>query len=726
VEQLNNLGGVFFLQASYLRAFQAYRGAEERVERAAGAPWQGRRQRITLSNVAALLQRLGAYEQALEVYRRLQGAPEALAPSEQARMLTNLGALYRRLEDPVKALDTYAAARRLFERERHRDGEIKVLKNIGIVQALDLADPAAALATFSDALALAERDRGEREAMQLRLYRGGALSRAGDLVAARRELEAALASARALGTTEEEWKALDALGRVARAEGRDDLAEERFRAAVAAIESVRSGLVLPALKTDFLADRRDAYEALVDLVAARSDAAEVFGLLERSRARAFQDRLRPRGEEGDARVAALAEVRARLAPGTLLLEYWLAPGSAGVVWATRDAAGLARLPVDATGPEALSSFVKEVSSGEGDGWRSGSRALGEALLSAVAPLSDPALRHLVIVPDGALAALPFEALALPGGGALVIDRFDVSYAPSASILLRGPRPAWRSWSPPWKRHLLAFADPRVSAGPGGALAEALGGGAPEERLPASADEVRAIARLVRPGRSVLHLGAADQKRFLVDGRAAGVDVLHLATHATADEASPERSRILFSPEVEQDGADYLFLREVYDLDLHGVDLATLSACDTERGKVIRGEGLQAFSRALLSAGSRAAVTALWRVADRPTGELMKQLYFELSRREPKAEALRRAKLRLLRSETALAHPRYWAAFVLNGDGRAPVPLVVPWSALAAPLLGVLAAAALLAGRRKAGPRVTSAAGAGASRGTAPRSSPRWP
>jgi len=146
-------------------------------------------------------------------------------------------------------------------------------------------------------------------------------------------------------------------------------------------------------------------------------------------------------------------------------------------------------------------------------------------------------------------------------------------------------------------------------------------------------------------------------------------------------ANPERSRILFSPAREQDGVDYLFLKEVYDLDLRGVDLATLSACDTERGKLVRGEGPNAFSRALLSAGARAAVTTLWRVADEPARDFMAQLYLELNRGKPKAEALRAAKLRFLTSGTALRHPRYWAAFILTGDGFSPIPRVLSWSTL---------------------------------------------
>src|SRR5205823_5538570 len=133
----------------------------------------------------------------------------------------------------------------------------------------------------------------------------------------------------------------------------------------------------------------------------------------------------------------------------------------------------------------------------------------------------------------------------------------------------------------------------------------------------------------------------------------------------------------------------------------GVDLATLSACETERGKLVRGEGTYAFSRALLSAGARAAVTTRWRVADEPARDFMAQLYFDLNRGKPKAEALRLAKLRFLRSGTELRHPRYWAAFVLTGDGLSPIPRVLSWSTL----LGVVglvllggSVAAILVGR----------------------------
>ena len=182
------------------------------------------------------------------------------------------------------------------------------------------------------------------------------------------------------------------------------------------------------------------------------------------------------------------------------------------------------------------------------------------------------------------------------------------------------------------------------------------------------------------------LGAAPGRRraeaVSSPGTAQRAPLLHFSTHAIADTRDPERSRILLAPAAPGEPADYLFLREIYDLDLTGVQLVTLSACDTERGKVIRGEGVEGFSRALLAAGAATAVTTKWDVVDRASAEFMKQFYFALARGQSEASALRQAKLQFLHSQLAWSHPRYWAGYVLNGDGRERLPRVVPWSALA--------------------------------------------
>jgi CHAT domain-containing protein len=306
---------------------------------------------------------------------------------------------------------------------------------------------------------------------------------------------------------------------------------------------------------------------------------------------------------------------------------------------------------------------------------------------------------LLIVPDGVLDTLPFEVLKVETDrSSLLVERFDVSYLPSSSILLRQPPAPKRSWHFPWRRQVLAFGDPITSSRPDSNLLDVIPEDELRRRLPTSAGEVRAIAK-ASSGRSEIHLAGDDLKKYLLEGKAQGVPILHLSTHATADIDNPERSRILFSSEKKDGRPDYLFLREVYDLDLRGVELATLSACDTERGKMIRGEGMQGFSRALLSAGSRATVTTLWRVADHPTSDFMKQFYHALEQGKTKAQALRLAKLKFLRSGDPLAHPRHWAAFVLYGDGLHPVTRAISWSILLMPLTAALLLLFAVAHRR---------------------------
>jgi CHAT domain-containing protein len=133
----------------------------------------------------------------------------------------------------------------------------------------------------------------------------------------------------------------------------------------------------------------------------------------------------------------------------------------------------------------------------------------------------------------------------------------------------------------------------------------------------------------------------------------------------------------------------LYLKEAYELPLANVELAVLSACDTERGRVLAGEGVESFSRAFLAAGAKSTVTTLWRVPDATTADFMRIFYSHLQRGATRAEALRLAKLRFLRSGTALADPHYWAAFVLTGDGLRPVSTALRWRTM------VMAVAALL-------------------------------
>lgn len=119
-----------------------------------------------------------------------------------------------------------------------------------------------------------------------------------------------------------------------------------------------------------------------------------------------------------------------------------------------------------------------------------------------------------------------------------------------------------------------------------------------------------------------------------------------------------------APGSKEDGV--LQMSEVMRLKLNA-DVVTLSACRTGLGKLLRGEGMIGLTRAFQYAGADNVVVSLWNVNDIATAELMKAFYRNLTRGLPKDEALRQAKLQLLRGkQRTWGHPYFWAAFVLVG------------------------------------------------------------
>jgi CHAT domain-containing protein len=131
--------------------------------------------------------------------------------------------------------------------------------------------------------------------------------------------------------------------------------------------------------------------------------------------------------------------------------------------------------------------------------------------------------------------------------------------------------------------------------------------------------------------------------------------------------------------------------EVAGLDLSGVELVVLSACETGLGRTAGGEGVLGLQRAFQMAGAKTSVTSLWKVDDTATQLLMTEFYTNLwEKKLGKLESLRQAQLRMLREydpkqrklvargldisadQTAgppRGSPFYWAAFVLSGDWR---------------------------------------------------------
>ena len=693
---LNNLGIVYYYQAKYSEASRTYESALQYVDKSSAESWAAAWRQITLSNLATLYQRLGNDKRAIEIYRSVLADPKGLTPRDMGHIYANLGVLYRHLGDANNALESYKNAQQYYRDEKDFDGELGVLKNTGIVLALDLGRLPDALKTFDQVRSLAEKTKTQREAMQALLYRGETCYRMNKLAQAEKGFSSALEAADQLGTVEEQWKAIYGLGKIALKNGDREKAENKFREAITRIESLRSQLQLSALRSDFFADKREVYDSLIKLLLERNDVPAAFEYMERSRARVFQDRFYGSKLSPDA--LTLKSIQSRLEPHTMLLEWWTGADALAAVWVTRDSSGIAQKhlsPADIAIFQRLASGFPDNLGGD---WQRDFRMLSGFLPGGLTPLSDERYRHVLIVPDGVLSLVPFELV--PANGKALLETHDVTYLPSAVLLLRGVMENASSIGYPWQQQLVAFGDPAVVGGGGSPLmaSRQSEGGV----LPGSGEEIRAIAGM-SAGRTRLFLGGDDRKSSFFNAARSGAALLHVSTHAVADMDNPERSRLLFSPEKPGESNDYLFLKELYDpdLDLRGMSLATLSACDTERGRLVPGEGIQAFSRALLAAGSRSALTTLWRVPDEPTSQFMQRFYyFLLKKHESKAEALRQAKLEFLHSGSEMSHPRYWAAFVLNGEGEEAVPRFIPWQVLAMPVPVAALAVFLWARRRR--------------------------
>lgn len=684
---LNSLGSAFYFQGKYLEAMRSYQDAMHILDQSSAETWSGYWRQITSFNEATLYQRLGRYETALKIYQQLETSSGKFTPDDRAHLLVNLGALYRRLGDPWEALSTYRSAQNIYARVHDADGRISVLKNIGIVHALDLDDLVRARQIFEQARELANRTKNRREEMQAHLYLGETMLRQNLLQSAQRELEAAWDLTVTLGTTEEQWKVLYGLGRIAERHGGRTEAESKYRQAITLIEQSRASLQLSALRADFFADKREVFDSLIRLLVLKNETSETFYMLERSRARTFQDRITA-NIDGKPEVApTLAEVQSRLSSDSMLVELWTASDEVAVVWCTATASGVVYRALKPSERRLVQSYLDRLPNGLGSSWRSDGAVLSTVLPDLSKIWKDA--RHLLIVPDGWFSMLPFELLP-SGKNKLLIEEHDITYLPSAVLLRRKQHKDVLNF--PWQKELIAFGDPLIGNGPEIAT-EALGRG-PNHALPGSGDEVRSIARMCR-GQNQIFLGQSDLKRELFS-RANSGRLLHISTHSFADGDNPENSRMVFSPEQPGGEKDYVFLREIYSLDLRTISLATISACDTEHGKVIRGEGAEAFSRAFLAAGAESSLTTLWQVDDAATSEFMKQFYFyALEQHQPKAEALRLAKLKFLASGSQLQDPRFWAAFVLNGEGLVPLPRFISWTKLMAAPLSTLAATVLL-------------------------------
>jgi CHAT domain-containing protein/tetratricopeptide (TPR) repeat protein len=296
-------------------------------------------------------------------------------------------------------------------------------------------------------------------------------------------------------------------------------------------------------------------------------------------------------------------------------------------------------------------------------------ALFEVLIPPASRSGWSAAAGAVVIPDGPLARLPFEALVQDAGaGKAPVYWIDggppVRYAVSATLLRElSQRPPV-----PSEGGILSVADPDYGAKASSRF----------KQLPGTARESEAVAaafrtRAPRVPVTVLHGEAAREPavRTALEGKR----YLHLAVHGIVDEGRGDLlAALALTPpreSVEVPGDDGLLqLFEIYDLHL-GCEVAVLSACATQAGAAVAGEGVFALSRGFLARGTRRVVASQWEVDDASTATLVAAFFDAVAEAEAEgrpadyAATLASAK-RKLRAHPETAAPFYWAPFVLSG------------------------------------------------------------
>ncbi|MCY7327100.1 MAG: CHAT domain-containing protein, partial [Saprospiraceae bacterium] len=273
----------------------------------------------------------------------------------------------------------------------------------------------------------------------------------------------------------------------------------------------------------------------------------------------------------------------------------------------------------------------------------GQRLLPPDLLSTI--------KSLIIIPDGRLCYLPFEALltaAHTGNFATapyLLRSHTVQYAWSATLLTM-TKDGQKSDNQGFLQ-IVPFAK------------TARNGLAPLPNSPH--DKPEHLAALVLSGEQ------ASAAAFLQN--ASSYNILHLSTHANA--GGEGEAGIEFFDRT-------LTLPEVYAQRFHA-SLVSLSACETGTGQFATGEGVLSLARAFAYAGAQSLVASHWAVNERSTAQLFSAFYENLAKGSSKSAALRQAKLTYLSSNEMDARkaPYQWAAFTLTGaDG--PVEFGHPW------------------------------------------------
>ncbi|WP_172435881.1 CHAT domain-containing protein [Sediminicola luteus] len=348
----------------------------------------------------------------------------------------------------------------------------------------------------------------------------------------------------------------------------------------------------------------------------------------------------------DRNTQSLMQLQQKLRPGESVLYFMVTQNSVYGMGITLDEVSWQALGADGSEDPALSEFIGLLSDPNSD--LEQIRILGNRIYqSYVAPVLPEESQRIIIIPDGRLQNLPFESLYHSEKEQYLLEKAPISYTHSATLFDQLQNNTAQTNA---KTLVLA---------PSFTTADGFSPLAHNQREAETVTEN--FPGQVRAGNS------ASLTQFKLD--ASNYGIIHFATHAQVNDSVPDASFLALSP---TEKTHRLFIQDLYNLRIPS-QLVTLSACSTEQGKQIQGEGASSLARAFFYSGTQALVSTHWQINDRSTAQIMKGFYGALAQGMPKDEALFNARTQFLSTHKfdGYAHPYFWAPFVLKGN-RQPI------------------------------------------------------
>lgn len=416
-------------------------------------------------------------------------------------------------------------------------------------------------------------------------------------------------------------------------------ADKAFRDAIHEVETARSVIKQEEKRLSVL-DVGAVYDGYVRFLINQGKEAQAMQIAERSRARTLAEGI---GMDAPQFQLDLHHVQGALRQDEIVFAYWLSDQES-YLWAiTRAQAKVFHLPVQHEIDQLIESYNAQVQERRKLEDSPSGTALYNLLVKPAEALL-PGNAHVIIIPHRNLYRLNFETLIVPGNAPHYWIK-DVVVENTSSLAFRF---TVQKKAAATSKQLLLVGDP-IQATP------------EYPKLKNAATEMHYVAGHFSPGQMALISDESATPDAYFAAQPQNYRYIDFVTHGTAVPLSPLDSAIILSPE--KDTSYKLYARDIVKKPIHA-EIVTISACYGAGDRTYSGEGLVGLAWAFMRAGAHHVVAALWEAEDAVTPTLMDDFYTGLKSGKNAADALRDAKLKMLKANGLNARPYYWASLQL--------------------------------------------------------------